>query len=96
MPGAKTATLTFRMDPDLKEALRLAAERGGSGWVAQRVLHKRLIEAYAFSSQCIEIRRGGAGVLLAWIRNQIGSQCEVQVIYNNKQYVRRIAYVHCA
>ena len=27
MPGAKTATLTFRMDPDLKEALRLAAER---------------------------------------------------------------------
>ena len=27
MPGAKTATLTFRMDPDLKEALRLAAGR---------------------------------------------------------------------
>jgi hypothetical protein len=57
MPTTKTATLTFRIDPDLKEALRTAAHREHHS-IANMV--EVLIRDYC-GQQGIEIRGSGTG-----------------------------------
>jgi hypothetical protein len=70
MAGAKTATLTFRIEPGLKEALRTAAEREHRS-IANMV--EVMIREYC-RTKGIAIPEGG---VLPWMSNRTNHQQEI-------------------